>query len=104
MFWFWLICLTLFSSCCRCGFILFVVSYCGSLKEAWRTTGSNGSDNHACLSSKVYGLSWKEMRVDDWGFWVFVSVVSFFLGCCWWGLVWGLLISNFEKFLRVEFL
>ena len=20
------------------------------------------------------------------------------LGCCWWGLVWGLLISNFEKF------
>ena len=39
------------------GCILYVGSYCGSLKGAWRTTGSNGSDNRACLSLKVYGLS-----------------------------------------------
>ena len=39
--------------------------YCGSLKDAWQTTGSYGSDNRGCVSSKVYGLSWKEMRVDD---------------------------------------
>ena len=57
--------------------MLYVGLYCGSLKGAWRTTGSNGSDNCACLSSKVYGLSWKEMRVDDWGFWVFLGVVAF---------------------------
>ena len=59
--------------------MLYVGSYCGSLKGAWRTTGSKCSDNRACLPSKVYGLSWKEMRVDDWGFWVFVGVVGF----CW---------------------
>ena len=54
-----------------------VGSYCGLLKGAWRTTGSNGSDNQAGLSSKVYGLSWKEMRLVDWGFWVFVVFVGF---------------------------
>ena len=27
--------------------------------------------------SKSYGLYWKEMRVDDWGFWVVVGVVGF---------------------------
>ena len=53
--------------------MLYVGSFCGSLKVAWRTIGSNGSDNRACLSSKVYGLSWKEMRVDDWGLWVFLA-------------------------------
>ena len=56
--------------------MLYVGSYCGSLKGAWRATGSYGSDNRACLSSKVYGLLWKEMRVDDWGFWVFDGVVG----------------------------
>ena len=30
-------------------------------------TGSSGSDKRACRSSKVYGLSWKEIRVDVWG-------------------------------------
>ena len=39
------------------GYMLYVGSYCGSLKGAWRTIGSNGSDIRACLSSKVYGLS-----------------------------------------------
>ena len=57
--------------------MLYVGSYCGSLKGAWRTTGSNGSDNRACLSLKVYVLSWKEMRVDDWGFWVLMGDVGF---------------------------
>ena len=56
--------------------MLYISSHCGSLKGAWRTTVSNGSDNRTCLSSKVYGLSWKEMHVDDWGFWVFVGVVG----------------------------
>ena len=32
-------------------------SYYGSLTSDWRTTDSNGSDNRACLSSKVYGFS-----------------------------------------------
>ena len=58
--------------------MLYVVSYCGSLKDAWRTTGSNGSDNRACLSSKLFGMSWKGKCVDDWGFWVFVGVVGSF--------------------------
>ena len=31
------------------GYMLYVGSYCGSLKVAWRTTGSKGSDNCACL-------------------------------------------------------
>ena len=57
--------------------MLYVGSYCCSLKGALRTTGSNGSDSRACFSSKVYGLSLKEMRVDDWKFWVFVGVVGF---------------------------
>ena len=57
--------------------MLYVGSYFGSLKGAWRTIGSNGSDNRACLSSKVYGLSWKEMCFDDWLFLVFVGVVEF---------------------------
>ena len=70
-------CLTLLRSCCRCGYILYVGSYCGSLNGARRTTGSNGSDNRACFSSEVYGFSRKEMRVDDWGFWVLVGVVEF---------------------------
>ena len=34
------------------------------LLERSKGTGSNGSHNRACLSSKVYGLSLKEMRVD----------------------------------------
>ena len=50
-------CLTLLRSCFRCGYALYVGSYCGSLKSALRTTGSNGSDKGACLSSKVYGFS-----------------------------------------------
>ena len=44
--------------------------YVGSLRDACRWTGSSGSDKRACRSSKVYGLSWKEIRVDVWGFWV----------------------------------
>ena len=52
-----LICLTVLRSCCSVGYMLYVGSYCGSLKGPWRITGSNGSDNRACLSSKVYGLS-----------------------------------------------
>ena len=40
-------------SCCELGYKLYV----GSLKDAWQLTGSNGSDNRACRSSKVYGLS-----------------------------------------------
>ena len=54
-----------------------VGSYCGSFKGAWRTTGSSGSDNRACLSSKLYGFSRKEMRVDEWGFWVLLGVDGF---------------------------
>ena len=34
------------------GYMLYVGFYCDSLKGAWRTTGSNGSDNRACLSPK----------------------------------------------------
>ena len=49
-------CLTLLRSCCRVGYGLYVGSNCSSLKLAWRTTVSNGSDNRACLSSIVYGL------------------------------------------------
>ena len=30
--------------------------YCGSLRGAWRTTGSKGSDNSECLSLQVYGF------------------------------------------------
>ena len=38
--------------------MLYTGSYCGSLSDAaWRSTGSSGSDNRACLSSNVYGLS-----------------------------------------------
>ena len=60
------------------GYILFTGSYCGSLSDAWRLTGSSGSDNRACLSSNVYGVFWKEMRVDDWWLfvWLFVGVVG----------------------------
>ena len=45
--------------------MLYVDSSCGSLKGFWQTTGSDGSNNRACFSSKAYGLSWKEMHVDD---------------------------------------
>ena len=61
--------------------MLYVGSYCGLLKGAWRTSGSNGSDNRACLSSKVYGLSWKKMRVDG-GFgylWVLLGFLGMLL-------------------------
>ena len=49
-----------FKSCCKVGYKLYV----GSLKGACRWTGSTDSDKRACRSSKVYELSWKEMRVD----------------------------------------
>ena len=62
MFWFRLWCLGVGG---EGGFILFTGSYCGSLSDAWWITGSCGSDNRACLSSNVYGLTSKEMRVDD---------------------------------------
>ena len=39
------------------GKILYTGLYCGSLRGAWRITGSSGSDNCACLSLNVYGLS-----------------------------------------------
>ena len=70
--------------------MLYVRSYCSSLKGAWRTTGSNGSDNRACLSSKVFGLSWKEFRVYVWAFWALVGVVGFswdVIGGDWCGVV-----------------
>ena len=82
-------CLTLLRSCCRCGYMLYVGSYCRSLKGAWRTTGSNGSDNRACLFSKLYGFSWKEMRVDDWRFSELVSVVGFSWDLVSWDWCWG---------------
>ena len=92
-FWFWLWCLALLRSCWRGGCLIYTGSFCGSLRDAWRITGSSGSDNRAWLSSNVYGLSWKEMRVDDWGLfvWLFVGVVGFdwdvvggkLLGGCW---------------------
>ena len=78
VFWFWRWCLALLRSCWRGGYILYTGSYCGSLSDPWRITGSSGSDNRACLSSNVYGLFWKKMRVDDWGLfvWVFFGVVG----------------------------
>ena len=60
--------------------------YVGSLKGAWRLTGSNGSGNRACRSSKMYGLSLRSCRC----YWIF-------LGSCWWELFWWWLISTFEK-------
>ena len=39
------------------GYILYIGSFCGSRRDAWRITGSCGSDNRACLSSNVHGLS-----------------------------------------------
>ena len=36
---------------------VYLGSYCGSLRGAWRTTGSKGFDKSECLSSKVYGFS-----------------------------------------------
>ena len=39
------------------GYILYTGSLGDSLRDAWRITGSSGSDNRACLSSNVYGLS-----------------------------------------------
>ena len=77
VFWFWLMCLTLLRSCRRCEYILYVGLYSGSLKGAWRTTGSNGSDNRACLFSKVFGFFWKEMRVDQWRLWILVGLLDF---------------------------
>ena len=47
----------------------------------------------------MYGLSGKEMRVDDWGFGVVVGFIGFS-----WGLRWWWLISKFEKILSVQFL
>ena len=86
------------------GYILYTGLFCGSLRGAWRMTGSSDSDNRACLSSKVYGLSWKEMRVDDWGYlFEYLLVLLEVFGCCWRGLVWGLLIRNFGKIFKDSF-
>ena len=74
VFWFWLLFLNLLNSCGIVGYKLYV----GSLGGACRWTGSNGSDKRACRSSKVYELSWKEIRVDVWGFWVVVGIAGFF--------------------------
>ena len=63
-------CLTLLRSCCRCGYMLYVGSYCGLLKGAWRTTGSNGSDNRACLSQKYMDCRGKKClwMIGDFGY------------------------------------
>ena len=47
-----------------------LVLICGSLRDAWRTTGSKGSDSSECLFSDIYGFSRNEIRVDDSG-WFF---------------------------------
>ena len=65
--------LILLNSCGNVGYKLYV----GSLRGACGGTGCNGSAKRACRSSKVYGLSWKEFRVNVWGFWVVVGVVGF---------------------------
>ena len=65
--------LILLNSCGNVGYKLYV----GSFRGACRLTVSNGSDKRACRSPNVYGLSWKELRVDIWGFWVVVGIVGF---------------------------
>ena len=92
------------------GYILYTGSYCGSLRGAWQITGSSDSDNRACLSSNVYGWSWKEMSVDDWGLfvWVFVGFVggsSDVVGGDWCGVCWLTILElfSFENCLRRNF-
>ena len=94
VFWFWLICLTRLRSCCQVGSKLYVCS----LKGAWRWTGSKGSDNRACRSSKVYGLSWKEIRVDGGGLLVVVGVIGLswdLVGRGWFGGGWLAILKSY---------
>ena len=108
VFWFWLWCLALLRSCWRVEYVLCIRSYCGSHKGAWQITGSSGSDNRACLSSSVYGLSWKEMHVDVWGFFcVFVAVVGVswdVVGGYWCGGCWWILATQRKEHLKKWFL
>ena len=102
VFWFWLWSLALLRSCWSGGYILYTGSYCGSLGDAWRITGSSGLDNRACFSSNVYGLSWKEMRVNNWGLFVsvFVGVVGGswdVVGGDWYGGCWLEILESLEK-------
>ena len=95
VFWFWLGFLILLNSCGSVGYKLYV----GSLRGACRWTGSSGSDKRACRSSKVYGLSWKEIRVDVWGLLVVEGVVGLSwddVGEDWLGDFW---VAIFDSFL-----
>ena len=101
VFGFWLRWLVLLRFWWREGYILYIGSYCGSLRGAWRTTDSKGSDTNACLSSNKYGFSWNEIFVDDWGDLSDWMCCWRFLGCrSRWGLLCGLLIGNFEKIFK----
>ena len=102
VFWFWLGCIALLRPCWRGGYNLYTGSYCCSLRGAWQITCSSGSDNHACLSSIVYGLSWKEMHMNDWGFFVWVSVVVVgsswdVVGGNWRGACWLAILKDLKK-------
>ena len=82
-------------SCGNVGYKLYV----GSLRGACRWTGSNGSDKRACRSSKVYGLSWKEIRVGGClGVLGSCRYCRVFLGWCRWRLTVWFLVSNFWEF------
>ena len=81
-------------------------SFCGSLRGPWRITGSSGSDNRECLSSYVYKLPWKEMRVNDSALfvWVFVGVVGgswYVVGGDWCGGCW---LAILKKIVKISYL
>ena len=71
-------------------------------KGPWPITGSSGSDNLAWLSSNVYGVSWKEMLVDDWRVfvWLFVCVVGVswdVIGGDWCGDCWLAILEDLRE-------
>ena len=86
VFWFWLGCIALLRPCWRGRYNLYTGSFCCSLRGAWRITCSSGSDNHACLSSIVYGLSW---MIGDFLF-EYLLLLLEVLGMLLVGTGWGL--------------
>ena len=46
--------------------MVYVGSYCGSRRGAWRMAGVDGSDSDACRSSNANEFSINEMHIDDW--------------------------------------
>ena len=110
VFWFWLWCLALLGACCRGGIYYILVCIVVRLEVLGKLLVLVIPTIVRVFLQMYMDLSWKEMRVDDWGLfvWVFFGFVggsSDVVGGDWCGVCWLAILElfSFESCFRRNF-